>query len=118
MMDRFASIVSGAALLVFAVLAQAQAQTQPEPANLPTIYVAGDSTANNADHRGWADPFAAYFDARKIRVLNRARGGRSSRTFVTEGLWERVRAELHPGDAVLLQFGHNDGGPPDKDRAR
>ncbi len=85
---------------------------------LPTLYVIGDSTANNADHRGWADPFAAYFDPAKIQVVNRARAGRSSRTFVTEGLWDGVRDSLKPGDYVLIQFGHNDGGPPDQDRAR
>jgi len=50
--------------------------------------------------------------------VNRARAGRSSRTFITEGLWEKVRMELKPGDYVLLQMGHNDGSPPDKDRAR
>ncbi len=80
----------------------------------PSIYIAGDSTANNANHRGWADPFAGYFDASKVQVVNRARGGRSSRTFFTEGLWERLRAELKPGDYLLIQFGHNDGGTPDR----
>ena len=85
---------------------------------VPTIWVVGDSTANNQNHRGWADPFIAYFDPAKATVVNRARAGRSSRTFVTEGLWDKVRAELKPGDWVLIQFGHNDGGPPDQDRAR
>ncbi|HLK68793.1 MAG TPA: rhamnogalacturonan acetylesterase [Bryobacteraceae bacterium] len=84
----------------------------------PAIWVIGDSTANNQNHRGWADPFASYFDPAKATVINRARAGRSSRTFVTEGLWENVRSELKPGDFVLIQFGHNDGGPPDQDRAR
>ena len=79
---------------------------------LPTIYVIGDSTANNVNHRGWADPFADYFDPAKARVVNRARAGRSSRTFVTEGLWDHVRDALQPGDYVLIQFGHNDGGAP------
>ena len=90
----------------------------PAFAQLPTVWVIGDSTASNVNHRGWADPFAAYFDPAKVRNLNRARAGRSSRTFITEGLWEKVRAELKPGDTVLIQFGHNDGGPPDQDRAR
>ncbi len=85
---------------------------------IPTVWVIGDSTANNQNHRGWADPFAAYFDAAKVNVVNRARAGRSSRTFVTEGLWESVRGGLKAGDFVLIQFGHNDGGPPDRDRAR
>lgn len=85
---------------------------------LPHIYVIGDSTANNAAQRGWADHLGAYFDESKAVILNRARAGRSSRTFRTEGLWDKVHDELQPGDFVLIQFGHNDGGPPDQDRAR
>ncbi len=50
------------------------------------------------------------WDPSKIEVKNLARGGRSSRTYWTEGLWDRVMAELRPGDFVLMQFGHNDGG--------
>ncbi len=89
-----------------------------QESKVSTVWVAGDSTANNQDHRGWADPFAAYFDAARARVANRARGGRSSRTFVTEGHWDRLKESLKPGDWVLIQFGHNDGGPPDRDKAR
>ena len=90
----------------------------PAMAQVPTLWIAGDSTANNANRRGWGDPIADYFDQTKIHTVNRARAGRSSRTFITEGLWEKVRAEIKPGDTVLLQFGHNDGSAPDKDRAR
>jgi len=81
--------------------------------DLPTIWVVGDSTAAKASgspHQGWGVPFADYFDAARVNVANRARGGRSSRTYITEGLWEQVVADLKPGDLVLLQFGHNDGG--------
>jgi lysophospholipase L1-like esterase len=88
---------------------------------LPTIFVVGDSTANNHANGGlgWGDPFIAYFDANKVNVLNRARGGRSSRTFITEGLWDKVLAEMRRGDYVLLQFGHNDAGAiNDATRAR
>jgi lysophospholipase L1-like esterase len=84
----------------------------------PTIWIVGDSTASNVNHRGWGDPFADYFDQGKARTVNRARAGRSSRTFITEGLWEKVRGDLKPGDYVLIQFGHNDGSAPDRDRAR
>jgi lysophospholipase L1-like esterase len=80
--------------------------------------VIGDSTASNVNHRGWADPFADYFDRARINVVNRAIAGRSSRTFLTEGRWDRVLADLKAGDFVLIQFGHNDGSSPDKDRAR
>jgi lysophospholipase L1-like esterase len=92
----------------------------PNP-NLPTLFVVGDSTANNHANGalGWGDPFVAYFDATKINVLNRARAGRSSRTFQTEGLWDKVLADMKPGDFVLIQFGHNDAGAiNDESRAR
>src|ERR1017187_2119835 len=105
-------------LALASAIASAFAQAPAIDPKLPSVWVIGDSTANNNDHRGWADPFADYFNPAQVNIVNRARGGRSSRTFVTEGLWERVRAELKPGDFVLIQFGHNDGGPPDRDRAR
>ena len=87
-------------------------------ASVPTVYVVGDSTASNTEDRGWGDHLGAYFDSTRVHIVNRARAGRSSRTFQTEGLWDKVLADLRPGDYVLIQFGHNDGGPPDKDRAR
>jgi len=78
---------------------------------LPTLYVVGDSTANsNAPLRGWGSEIGAYFDPAKINVVNRAIGGRSSRTYMTEGRWAKVLAELKPGDFVIIQFGHNDAG--------
>jgi lysophospholipase L1-like esterase len=88
----------------------------------PTIFVAGDSTAARgagAQQQGWGVPFAAYFDPAKVNVVDGARGGRSSRTFVTEGLWERLLARVRPGDIVLIQFGVNDAGAiNDNSRAR
>jgi rhamnogalacturonan acetylesterase len=92
-----------------------------EKDGLRTIFVVGDSTANNNANGGlgWADPFVSYFDPTKVNVLNRARAGRSSRTFITEGLWDKVLSEMKPDDFVLIQFGHNDGGAVnDASRAR
>jgi lysophospholipase L1-like esterase len=99
---------------------------EPRDARLPTIWVAGDSTAardTGGTKQGWAVPFADYFDPSRINVVNRARGGRSSRTFMTEGLWDLLIAEVKPRDIVLIQFGHNDAGalndePPPPLRAR
>jgi lysophospholipase L1-like esterase len=88
---------------------------------LPTLFIVGDSTVRNGTkgQQGWGDPIAELFDRSRINVVNRARGGRSSRTFQTEGLWEAVLAEMKPGDFVLIQFGHNDGAPlEDAQRAR
>ena len=66
---------------------------------------------------GWGDELAQYFDTDKVNIVNRAIGGRSSRTYITEGHWADVLRLVKPGDVVLLQFGHNDGGPLD-DAAR
>ena len=80
---------------------------------LPTLIIAGDSTADkgpDAWHRGWAAPLVDYFDPAKINVVNRARGGRSFRSFVREGLWDQLLASVKPGDLVMIQMGHNDGG--------
>jgi lysophospholipase L1-like esterase len=93
--------------------------------NLPTLYLVGDSTVRNgkgdggSGQWGWGEPLVDYFDAGKINVVNRAIGGRSSRTYVTEGRWDELLAMLKPGDFVVFQFGHNDSGPlDDTSRAR
>lgn len=85
---------------------------------LPTLFIAGDSTAaksNGNPTQGWAVPFADYFDLSKINVANHARGGRSSRTFISEGLWDKLLTDVKAGDFVLIQFGHNDGSPVNED---
>jgi lysophospholipase L1-like esterase len=85
------------------------------------ILLVGDSTmANNGseDAVGWGVAFPDYVDTTRVTVINRARGGRSSRTFYHEGLWEFVRKELTVGDFVLLQFGHNDAGNVDTAKFR
>ncbi|HEV7992438.1 MAG TPA: rhamnogalacturonan acetylesterase [Gemmatimonadaceae bacterium] len=91
-------------------------------AALPSIFIAGNSTAARgagARQQGWGVPFAGYFDTTKVNVVNRARGGRSSRTFITEGLWDTLLADVKRGDIVLIEFGHNDAGAiNDSSRAR
>ncbi|HEU4434186.1 MAG TPA: GDSL-type esterase/lipase family protein, partial [Pyrinomonadaceae bacterium] len=90
-------------------------------AERPTLFIIGDSTVKTPTEgqQGWGDPIADLFDQKKIKVENRARGGRSSRTFQTEGLWDQVLAELKKGDFVLMQFGHNDASAVnDASRAR
>ncbi len=86
----------------------------------PSLFIIGDSTVRNstAGQMGWGDPLVDQFDPAKITVVNRAIGGRSSRTFLTEGRWDAVVAHLKAGDFVLIQFGHNDGGKLNDDRCR
>ncbi|MDR2475195.1 MAG: rhamnogalacturonan acetylesterase [Bacteroidales bacterium] len=88
-----------------------------QPDSKPQLIFIGDSTVKNGsgDGRngqwGWGDQIACYFDTARISVVNLARGGRSSRTFVSEGLWSNVLETLHQGDYLLIQFGHNDASP-------
>lgn len=77
---------------------------------LPTVFVVGDSTARNGADLGWGDHIAPFFDTARINVANRAIAGRSSRTYINEGHWAKVLAEMKAGDFLLLQMGHNDGG--------
>jgi rhamnogalacturonan acetylesterase len=102
------------ALLLFVVAAPAQ-----ELAKTPNLFLVGDSTVKTGTkgQQGWGDPIIDLFDKSKITVVNHAIGGRSSRTFITEGRWDKVLAAAKPGDFVLIQMGHNDGGPLD-DAAR
>ncbi len=86
------------------------AQNAPLDPKLPTLFIVGDSTARNQSDLGWGDHFAHYFDTTRINIANRARAGRSSRTFINEGSWDKALAEMKPGDFVLIQMGHNDGG--------
>ena len=89
----------------------------------PVFYIIGDSTVRNGSGTGadklwgWGSFMAEDFDTTKIGVSNQAIGGRSSRTFITEGRWDKIMATLKKGDYVIMQFGHNDGGPLD-DTAR
>lgn len=80
---------------------------------IPTLWIIGDSTVRcgTPGQRGWGDEMAGFFNVQKIQVQNRAIGGRSARTFFTEGKWAAVQRELKAGDWVLMQFGHNDASP-------
>ena len=104
-------------------LAPPQPALIPEPvsaAGVPAVFVVGDSTAfsNGPNQRGWGDELARHLPGGQWTVRNRARPGRSTRTFRREGLWQRVLSELKPGDLVLLQFGHNDADSLDTGRHR
>ena len=84
----------------------------PIDPRLPTVFLVGDSTVKvgTPGQTGWGEVVGSHFDLSRVNVVNYARGGRSSRTFQTEGLWIRVLSAMRRGDFVLIQFGHNDGG--------
>jgi lysophospholipase L1-like esterase len=91
------------------------------PARQTTVYLVGDSTMANKEVKaypetGWGMPFAWFFDS-TVKVDNRAKNGRSTKTFISEHLWQPVADQLQEGDYVLIQFGHNDEVPTKKSYA-
>lgn len=81
----------------------------------PVVFITGDSTVKNEDRSedgmwGWGSQAATVFDTRKITIQNSAMAGRSCRTFLREGRWDKVINDVQEGDFVLIQFGHNDAG--------
>jgi lysophospholipase L1-like esterase len=120
---RLRTVLTWLAALAGASLGSSTLAVSQEPAGdkRPTLYIVGDSTVRNGTkgQMGWGDPLIKLFDLAKIKVENHAIGGRSSRTFQTEGRWDKILAAAKPGDFVLIQMGHNDGGPlDDPKRAR
>ena len=96
-------------------------EMMPADASLPTLWLIGDSTVkvSTENQWGWGEKLPDYIDASKYNVVNRAIGGRSSRTFITQGWWTKILELMKPGDYVIMQFGHNDSSSiNDASRAR
>jgi len=98
---------------------EATAGSGPVPCGLPsltamTIYMIGDSTMatkpipNDENERGWGQILEQFFDESKVTVSNHARNGRSSKSFIDEGLWDEVESQMATDDWLIIQFGHND----------
>ena len=90
-----------------------------------TLYTIGDSTMapnTKCDEdpgdpgRGWADPLQQCFDPAQLVVRNCAVSGRSTKSFIDEGRWQKVLDRIVPGDLLLIQFGHNDAKKSDPKR--
>lgn len=121
---RFGAIAYGAAALGLHALfvpqflnardtptAAAEATPVSTPVYSSTLFIASDSTAANYPaarypQSGWGQFMSCTLDG--VEVVNRAIGGRSTRTFIEEERWNQLIADLASGDTVLIQFGHND----------
>ena len=82
------------------------------------LFIAGDSTASIKEPKafpetGWGMPFVYFWDS-TVTVVNKAKNGRSTSSFQTEGLWKQIMDEAEEGDYVFIQFGHNDEVPTKK----
>ncbi|MFT3738141.1 MAG: rhamnogalacturonan acetylesterase [Breznakibacter sp.] len=78
-----------------------------------TVFMVGDSTMANKSaaafpETGWGQALAAFIDTTRLSIDNHAKNGRSTKSFISEGLWSAVENKITPGDYVFIQFGHND----------
>lgn len=83
-----------------------------KPKKRVAIYMAGDSTMSVKDQTsypetGWGMPFIHFWDS-SVVIVNKAKNGRSTKTFISEGLWKSIIDNVQRGDYVFIQFGHND----------
>jgi lysophospholipase L1-like esterase len=111
-MQKFRTI----ALVLFAVAAFAFFT----PPKKTTVWMIGDSTMSIKEAKaypetGWGMPFVHFFDS-TVHIENRAKNGRSTRTFISEGLWKQVEDGMKEGDYLFIQFGHNDESKEKTDR--
>ena len=84
------------------------------------IFLAGDSTVKDYSANGmymsgkaqaegsWGEYLQSFFDDSKVKVVNYANGGRSSRNFINEGSLDKIAENIKAGDYLFIQFGHND----------
>jgi len=93
----------------------------------PTLYLIGDSTVAEGSGTnglwGWGKFLPMFFDTAKLPIYNYAVGGTSTRTFQTNGIWDKslnkkgmwdtVYSKLKKGDYLMIQFGLNDQSPVD-----
>lgn len=98
--------------LLAAIVALVFLSAFSDPLKPVRVYLIGDSTMceypmNRTPLTGWGMPFKYFFDS-TVTIVNRARGGRSTRTFLEENRWQPIADSLQQGDYVLIQFGHND----------
>jgi lysophospholipase L1-like esterase len=98
------SLIAIATLLLFSFMANMPKKT--------TIFLAGDSTMSIKETKafpetGWGMPFVYFWDS-SINVVNTAKNGRSTKSFILEGIWQSIVNQAAEGDYVMIQFGHND----------
>src|SRR5690606_23904007 len=80
----------------------------------PTLHMIGDSTmadkpgeVTENPERGWGQKMHLFFKP-EFKVVNYAKNGRSSKSFISEGLWDEAVSQFKKGDFLIIQFGHND----------
>lgn len=104
------AVLTGVVFLLLSL--SVRAETNSPPASF-TLHMIGDSTMADKPvipanpERGWGQMLHMYFND-SVRVENYAVNGRSTKSFLSEGRWDKALAAIKPGDYVIIQFGHND----------
>lgn len=80
-----------------------------------TDTAAGKTYEEAFKERGWGMLLPEYLTDKAV-VRNYAQNGRSTRTFIEQGWWEKIITQVQPGDVVIIQFGHNDCAKDKPDR--
>ncbi|MCS7464884.1 rhamnogalacturonan acetylesterase [Paenibacillus doosanensis] len=107
-----AHVADGQLKLAFSGEASGVRSVEVERVQLPTMYLAGDSTVTDQPsgqypYAGWGQMITALLNG-NIAVSNHARSGRSSKSFITENRLNNIWNKIVPGDYLFVQFAHND----------
>ncbi|MBR1485555.1 MAG: rhamnogalacturonan acetylesterase [Prevotella sp.] len=81
-----------------------------EPADVPTIYLCGNSTVvdqNNEPWASWGQMITRWFGP-EVAISNHAESGLTARTFIGAFRLDKILTTLKKGDYVFVEFGHND----------
>ena len=81
-----------------------------EPAEVPTIFLAGDSTVTDQPYEptaSWGQMLPRFFKP-AVAVANHAESGETLKSFISELRLAKILSLIKPGDYLFIQFGHND----------
>ena len=81
-----------------------------EPADVPTIYLCGNSTVVDQNYEPWASwgQMITRWFGPEVAISNHAESGLTARTFLGSFRLDKILSTLKKGDYVFVEFGHND----------
>ena len=81
-----------------------------EKADVPTIYLCGNSTVVDQNYEPWASwgQMITRWFGPEVAISNHAESGLTARTFIASNRLDKILSTLKKGDYVFVEFGHND----------
>jgi lysophospholipase L1-like esterase len=79
-------------------------------ADVPTVFLCGNSTVVDQDNEPWASwgQIIPRFFTDSICFANYAESGEAGNTFIAAGRLKKLLTQMKPGDYIFIEFGHND----------